>query len=1091
MMALSNRERVGRVLEALRVGVAPFVVREYRMAYKKDFAREIDAALTTHAFELPREAFKDVNTLIGKLDAQNILNLMWRRWNEVFQGKLGHIGRSYVSELISARNDWAHQKAFNNDQAYRVADTAGRLLKMVSAGEEAALVEQIAADLLRLRFNAEAQKAKKAAEEQKTPEVTTLAGLKPWREVVNPHPDVASGRYLQAEFAADLSQVLAGTAEAEYQHPVEFFRRTYLTEGLLNMLVTGVKRLTAQGGDPVVQLQTAFGGGKTHSMLALYHLAGPNFNLSDFPGGDRLAEQIGNVDLPEANRAVLVGTALDPSKPRDYEGTAVHTLWGELAYQLGGAEGYALVAQADQKGVSPNSNTLLELLDKFGPCLVIIDEFIAYARNIYKVDDLPSGSFDSVMTFLQALTEAVRRSTDSMLLISLPASDIEVGGKAGKAALETLSHIVGRIESVWKPVTATESFEIVRRRLFASEVDYAARDAALKAFSAMYRNSAGEFPSGVAEREYYERMQSSYPIHPELFDRLYQDWSTLERFQRTRGVLRLMAAIIHQLWTRNDASLLIMPGTIPLAAAPVRNELLRYLPDTWTAVFDKDVDGAESIPLQIDGDVPALGRYAAARRVARTVFIGSAPSVAGQTVRGLEEVRVRLGCAQPGEPTAVFGDALRRMGSQLTYLYTDGSRYWYDTRPTVNRLARDRAQGIPVEEVRAEIVMRLKKAPKNREFAAFHVAPPDSGDVADEARARVVVLPPEATYKRRNGHTEAIQTAQSILENRGSAQRLYKNMLIFVAPDKGGMEALETAVREFMAWRSIRDEEEPLNLDAQQRRQVKNSLEKANETVDLRLREAYSWLLTPVQPEPLGKIEFQANRISGDDNFYDRAARKLKQDGLLIKEWSPDILRMELDRYIWGEGKGWEVGLKQLWEYLAQYCYLPRLLDQAVLETAVRHGVSRGDAPFAYTTGVDPEGQHTGLVFRSPGQIYFDDHSLLVHPDHVQEPPPPEPTGGENVGVDVGAPSPPKPPEPAKTTRYYGRVQIDPQRVNKDMGLIVEEVIERLASLVGCEVDISLEIHARQPEGFDEATIRTISENSRTLKFVHFEFEQE
>ncbi|MFQ5421821.1 MAG: Swt1 family HEPN domain-containing protein, partial [Anaerolineae bacterium] len=274
MMALSNRERVGRVLEALRVGVAPFVVREYRMAYKKDFAREIDAALTTHAFELPREAFKDVNTLIGKLDAQNILNLMWRRWNEVFQGKLGHIGRSYVSELISARNDWAHQKAFNNDQAYRVADTAGRLLKMVSAGEEAALVEQIAADLLRLRFNAEAQKAKKAAEEQKTPEVTTLAGLKPWREVVNPHPDVASGRYLQAEFAADLSQVLAGTAEAEYQHPVEFFRRTYLTEGLLNMLVTGVKRLTAQGGDPVVQLQTAFGGGKTHSMLALYHLAG-------------------------------------------------------------------------------------------------------------------------------------------------------------------------------------------------------------------------------------------------------------------------------------------------------------------------------------------------------------------------------------------------------------------------------------------------------------------------------------------------------------------------------------------------------------------------------------------------------------------------------------------------------------------------------------------------------------------------------------------------------------------------------------------------------------------------------------------------
>ena len=1092
-MALSNRERVGRVLEALRTGLAPFVVREYRMVYKGDFARKIDAVLTTRSFELPRDAFQDVDTLVAALDIHSVLALMWRRWNEVFQGKLGHTGRSYVSEMMQARNDWAHQKLFSNDEAYRAADTAGRLLKMVSAGEQAAQVEQISHDLLRLRFQTEAKKAKKEAETQKTQAITTLAGLKPWREVVNPHPDVASGRYLQAEFAADLSQVLAGTAEVEYQDPVEFFRRTYLTEGLLNMLVTGVLRLTSQGGDPVVQLQTAFGGGKTHSMLALYHLCGGSVKLSDFPGGERLGKRINHVDLPEANRAVLVGTALDPSRPRQYPDATVHTLWGELAYQLGGAAGYAIVAQADQKGVSPNSNTLTELLDKFGPCLIMIDEFVAYARNIYKVDGLPSGSFDSVTTFMQALTEAVRRAPDSMLLISLPESDIEVGGEAGQEALNRLAHIVGRIESVWKPVTATESFEIVRRRLFASEVDYAARDAVLQAFSSMYRNSAGEFPSGVAERAYYDRMAAAYPIHPELFDRLYQDWSTLDRFQRTRGVLRLMAGIIHQLWTRNDASLLIMPGTMPLAATPVRNELLRYLPDTWTAVFDKDVDGPESIPAQIDGEVPALGRYSAARRVARAVFIGSAPSVAGQTVRGLEEVRIRLGCAQPGEPAAVFGDALRRMGSQLTYLYSDGSRYWYDTRPTVNRLARDRAQGFSVEEVRAKIVGRLKKVPKNQEFAAFHVAPPDSGDVADEARARIVALPPDATYKRRNGHTEAIKTARSILENRGNAQRLYKNMLLFIAPDESGMEALETAVREFMAWQSIQNEEEPLNLDAQQRRQVKSSLEKADETVELRLREAYNWLLTPIQPDPLGEIQFQANRISGDDSFYDRAARKLKQDGLLIRQWSPDILRMELDRYIWGEGKGWTVGVKQLWEYLAQYCYLPRLYDQDVLFAAIRDGASRPDAPFAYATGVNAAGYHTGLVFRSPGQIYFDDHSILIHPDYVQEPPPPPKpdTGGlpsPPPDPDTGEPGPPSPP-PKPVSRYYGRVSLDAQRVNREMSLIVEEVIERLTSIAGCEVDISLEINAVLPAGFDEATIRTVSENSRTLKFTSHGFE--
>jgi hypothetical protein len=1095
VMALSNRERVGRVLEALTAGLAPFVVREYRMVYRGEFAHRIDAALTTRAYGLPAEALQDIPTLLQHLDTQNVLNLMIRNWNEVFQEKLGHVGRSYAGELYNARVDWAHQKPFTNDEAYRVVDTASRLLKMVSAGELAAAVDKVGSDLLRLRFQDEARKAKQEAEEEKTPETTTLAGLKSWREVVQPHPDVASGRYLQAEFAADLSQVLAGTAESEYQDPVEFFNRTYLTEGLLNMLVTGVRRLASQGGDPVVQLQTAFGGGKTHSMLALYHLAGPNFNVADFPGGERLAERIGDVDLPEANRAVLVGTALDPSRPREHPEASTRTLWGELAYQLGGAEGYEIVAQADAKGVSPNSNTLLELLDRFGPCLVIIDEFIAYARNIHGVEGLPSGSFGAVMTFVQALTEAVRRSSDSMLLISLPASDIEVGGRAGQEALETLSHVVGRIESVWKPVTATESFEIVRRRLFASEVDYAARDAVLTAFSSMYRHSAGEFPSGMAERAYYERMTAAYPIHPELFDRLYQDWSTLDRFQRTRGVLRLMAAVIHQLWSRGDPSLLIMPGTVPLASSPVRNELLRYLPDTWTAVFDKDVDGQESLTLSIDGDVPALGRYSATRRVARTIFIGSAPSVAGQAVRGLEEVRVRLGCAQPGEPAAVFGDALRRMGSQLTYLYSDGSRYWYDTRPTVNRLARDRAQGFPQIEVLAEITGRLKAVSKSREFAAFHVAPANTGDVVDEARVRVVVLPPEATHKRGDTKSDAMATAQDILQNRGTGQRLFKNMLVFIAPDQAGMEALEAAVREFLAWRSIKHEEEPLNLDAQQRRQVKAGLETADSTVGLRIQEAYSWLLSPSQPEALGGIEIEANRISGEDNFYDRAARRLKQDGLLIKEWSPDILRMELDRYIWGEDKGWQVGLKRLWEYLAQYCYLPRLFDEQVLVAAVRSGVGRLDAPFAYATGTSPEGHHTGLLFRRHGQVFFDDQSILIHPDHVVEPAPPKETDRPIPPTPEPGPGPKPPieppPPPTVTSRYYGRVTLDPQRVNKEVDLIVLEVIERLTSLVGCQVEITLEIAARRPEGFDDGTVRTVTENSRTLKFEQTAFETE
>lgn len=1097
-MALSNKERVGRILDALKNGLAPFIVREYRMTFKNQYVDEISYALSSSSHPgLTEQAWSDEDKLMEALDTQGCLNLMWRRWNEVFQDKLGHVARSYVSEMIEARNRWAHQNAFSNDESYRIADTASRLLKMVNAADQATQVEEIARELLRLRYEAEAEKAKKDTGPLQAEEATTLAGLKPWRDIVQPHPDVASGRYIQAEFAADLSQVLAGTAEPEYQDPVEFFRRTYLTEGLLALLATGVQRLTAQGGEPVVQLQTAFGGGKTHSMLALYHLSSSQLKLADIPGGERLAARIGNVDLPEANIAMLVGTALNPSEPRQYPDATVHTLWGELAYQLGGLDAYKMVKESDLKGVSPGSITLGELLYQFGPCLVIIDELVAYARNLYGVERLPAGTFESIMTFMQSLTEAVRASDESMLLISLPASDIEIGGEAGRKALETLAHVVGRIESIWKPITPTESFEIVRRRLFASQIDYAARDAVVNAYGDMYRNATAEFPSGVAERDYLERMKAAYPIHPELFERLYQDWSTLDRFQRTRGVLRLMAAVIHQLWTRDDHSLLIMPGTLPLDASTVRNELLRYLPDTWDAVFDTDVDGPDSRPFSIDGQVPALGRFNAARRVARTVFVGSAPTVAAQRVRGLEEIRIRLGCTQPGEPAAAFGDALRRMGGQLTYLYTDGTRYWYDTRPTVNKLARDRAQSFEEARVNAEIIDRLRKVPKNRDFAAFHVAPPDTSDVVDEDRARVVVLHPESTHKRTSAETEALKEAGAFLESRGSAQRLYKNMLVFVAPDDGDTGAMRQAARDYLAWNSIEDEKEELNLDAQQRRQVKTSLDKANETLELRLRATYNWLLVPVQPDPLGPIEFQSSKISGDDNFYDRAARKLRNDGLLIYEWSPDILRMELDKYIWGEEKVWEIKIKQLWEYLAQYCYLPRLFDHEVLLKAIRDGVSRLiDAPFAYATGKSEEGYHTGLVFLALGNVYFDENSLLVHPEHIVWPPEVKTrvirngNGDEGDGDGDGDGNGTGGRREKILSRYYGRVDIDPQRVNKDVGLIVEEVIERLTSQVGCDVEITLEISAKLAEGFDESTVRTISENSRTLKFEHYGFEE-
>jgi predicted AAA+ superfamily ATPase len=442
------------------------------------------------------------------------------------------------------------------------------------------------------------------------------------------------------------------------------------------------------------------------------------------------------------------------------------------------------------------------------------------------------------------------------VVISIPASNpsaaeqdtgIEVGGIGGREALRQLRAVIGRVETAWRPASATESFEIVRRRLFeplTAPQLFAARDATARALGEMYRAEAGEFPVECREPAYIDRIKAAYPIHPELFDRLYEDWSTLERFQRTRGVLRLMAAVIHSLWQRNDRSPLILPASLPLDDDTVVIELTKNLEDSWKPIVDADVDGDGSLPAALDRDSPNLGRYFAARRVARTVFLGSAPTVRSAN-RGLEDTRIRLGCAYPGEPVGTFADALRRLSDRATYLYVDGRRYWYDTQPSVTRIARDRAARYadrPGDEITQELLERLRKDSAGRgqrgELSAVHVAPASSAEVPDEDEVRLVVLGVDAAHGRAEDSV-ALRVARDILEHRGPAQRLYRNMLMFVAADRQRLDELLLAAAEYLAWKSIAAEKVELNLTPFQQGQVETKLRHADETVDLRLAEAY------------------------------------------------------------------------------------------------------------------------------------------------------------------------------------------------------------------------------------------------------------
>ena len=932
--------------------------------------------------------------------------------------------------------------------------------------------------------------------------------LTPWREIVTPHPDVATGRYHQAEFAANLGDVIAGKADAEYQDPIEFFARTYLTEGMRRLLATAVRRVTGKDGEPIVQLKTAFGGGKTHSMLALYHLLSGKASIAQMEGAERIRDAAEVPELPTVRFAVIVGTDLNPARMQKVQGITTRTLWGNIAAQLGGQAGYEIVQAADKKSVAPGANDLTTLLNEFGPAIILIDELVAYTRNIYGVSGLPAGSFDANLTFVQSLTEAVKSAERSQLVASIPESDIEIGGEAGQAALERIQHTIGRLEGIWRPVGADEGFEIVRRRLFSPVRDKTARDTVCRAFTQLYDENPAEFPVECRDAPYLDRLRRAYPIHPELFDRLYDDWSPLDNFQKTRGVLRLMAAVIHHLWENQDRSSLILPGSIPLDAPLVREELLRYLPESWNTVVDKDVDGERSEPRAIDASLPRFGESSAARRVARTIFMGSAPHGSGQSVRGIEEMRIRLGVVQPDEQVAVFNDATRRLTDRLTHLYTRAQRYWYDTHPNLRRTMEDRASKLEPEVVETEIVRRLRQQTQRRgDFKAVHPCP-SSADVPDESTARLVILPPTTGHQARMQSSEALTTASEILNKRGDIPRTYRNMLIFVAPDTGECEPLERETRRYLAWDSIIQEVEALNLDANQRREATRGKEQSNDTVGMRLNEAYSWLLVPTQ-EGTEPIVWEATRIPGSqEDAVAKAVAKVRSDAQLITQWSPTLLKMELDKWLWKDES--HISLKRVWECLATYLYLSRLRDSDVLLATVREGIKTKD--FGYANSVDNTGQYNGLQFGSSGgSIYLDDASVLVKPDvatkqleadaeEQTEAEPPQPgfdgkesqssydtSGGQTEGEETGT----TPPQAASPKRFYGTVSLDPIRAGRDAQQVIEEVLQHLTGLPGATVEVTMEIEAKVSDGIPDGVVHTVTENCRTLRFTTQEFEEE
>ena len=922
--------------------------------------------------------------------------------------------------------------------------------------------------------------------------------MKPWREVARPHRDVLEGTFQQSEFAADISRVANGTATAEYQDPKAFFARTYVTEGMKDLLVSVAKRLSGTGGEPIIELQTNFGGGKTHTLLAVYHLAKRECPVAELAGlGDVLAAA-GVADVPRAKVAVIDGIALSPSQPLEVPGQSIRTVWGFLAWQLLGAEGYAKVAASDAAGTSPGKQVVQELLEQAGPSVILMDELVAYYRQFNTSAALAGGTFESNMSFVQALTEAVKAVPDVILLASLPESDSEAAGAFGAQVLMTLEKTFGRLDSIWKPVSATEGFEIVKRRLFEEIMDVTAVENTCRAFGDCYLENKDNLPKELQNGTCLETMRKCYPIHPEIFARFYEDWSTLPKFQKTRGVLQYMAIVINRLWEARTDEPLILPGSIPLCDGSVANKSTQYLSNGWGAIIDREIDGARSFPEQIDLGDPRLGAVHAAVRVARTIFLGSAPGVAAQHVRGIDEKHIFLGCLTPGQELSFYADALRKLRERLHYLFNQDDHYWYDTKPTLKRTMesyKDRYSGQQIEEHLAAAIRQ--KWGSSSVVAAYHVFPTHR-DVPDDITGgvRLIVLPLNVAYAQA-GATRTFDAAREFLENHGTNPRMRKNRLVFLAADLNGMVSLTDICKTVLAWRDVKDaiRNGAINATLQDSELVGAQLAQCQRLLDGMILNAFRFLLVPVPDGPAG-VSFDVRKLqpSPTDQLGAVIDRTLLSEEDVVRGWSPLMLRRMLEKYYFRNGVT-EVSTRKLWTDMASFYYLPRIVSADAFLSTVLRGIADGGF-FGYAQGKEGN-RYLGFKYgENPGSINISDSELIVedgvaaawkNAQHVEPPAPTNPAPQPPpVTPTPNPPSNPPPPTTAKR-QFAGTVTLDLANGVEPLRLVMEEVLSNLSG-TGARVTVQLDVTARSVNPFVPQTVRAVGENARTLGFSRAEF---
>lgn len=921
------------------------------------------------------------------------------------------------------------------------------------------------------------------------------SALRPWTQVAMPHDDVRDDRAVKAEYAVNLGRIDRGdkALSKHYTEPKAFFQTTYLTDDLKRLLSDVFAALGGKNVDRVLQLRTPFGGGKTHALAAMYHLAGSRSEL----GGIQDLK-----DLPNPGRvsvAVLPCADLTPGSPRRVEkGIEIRTLWGELAYRLGGAKAYETVRGIDQNMTAPGAQDIERILHSAdGATLVLADEVLTYVERAMTVSAMDSNLGRQTLTFLQTLTETVAGDPKAVFVYALQASVAEAVGDEG--LLQALDKLVGRVDARRVPVQDRQVREIIRRRLFKSIGDEGARTQVADAYAEAYRR----FALGAAEtanermrveeetRQFREDIVTCYPFHPSLIRLMYERWGSLPSYQRTRGALQFLGSVVHVLFKRGHGSPLIAPGDIPLDDPDVRSEFFRQVGERekWDSVLDADVAGDSARAKRVDrriGDAsPALAQAKVGTTTATAITLYSF-GARKDALRGVVQTDLVASCLRPGVEAPTADAALVELKDTLLHLHATGGRYRMDTIPSLTKLIEEGIAAVDSDDVTRRIRDNVQGAFGSSTSVIW---PEDAGRIPDGRREFLMVYLPLEWGEVPPERAEA--QARDLLVSRGQGEkggkRRFRNGVGFVLPQKAHADQTRSLARRLIALELLekRAKAGHVQVSAEQQDELREKRVTAAKDLDGACRGLYGAVLLPIR----GK--------EGDDPIAFRRIDigTLAATGAQVHERVVDLLKKQVytditvDRFVELVGVGGEdgPGWVPMGEALdAFFCFLdrPKLRSDAPLLVALAKAVA--DRRLGYIPGASvKDGKLVpdhGVRVRfgsehGPDEFADETDAYLVAPAVAASLiPAPAPTPAATAGAATGPlggagmtreGQPTPVPKGTPGTRYVLRATAKTKQAWWQLGKALNDLLQ-----MASQASVEVRVDATQPGGFDPVKLR-------------------